>query len=178
MPSHSLPAEKVWLSGPTPYPGASPHARPQGGPRACSSCLAKNGKQLVPVSCLELPLSSLSPLMSVPLPHLPDFPGIGHKVTVTVFASPPPSSSASRQCVWCRLQSCYTSLSSFTFKRRKASNSISACLTSVTFIPFILCLKWFFNPFRFAIPPLFNPVLSNNIHELTSDNCSSPDTSL
>ena len=53
--SHNLTARKVWLSGPPPPTrGASPCAG------ACSSCLAKNGKQLVPVSCLGLPLPSLS----------------------------------------------------------------------------------------------------------------------
>lgn len=59
--SHNLTPGKAWLPGPTPYPGASPCTRLQAGPRAYSSCPAKSGKQLVPGSCLELPLPSPSP---------------------------------------------------------------------------------------------------------------------
>lgn len=53
--------------------------------RACSSCLAKNGEQLVPVSCLGLRLPSLSLLSPVPLPF-PDFSGLGHRVTLLWWA--------------------------------------------------------------------------------------------
>lgn len=52
--------------GSPPFQGASPCVRPPPRARASSSCWAKNGEQLVPVSCLALPLPSLSLPISCP----------------------------------------------------------------------------------------------------------------
>lgn len=49
-----------------PFWGASPCVRPPPRARASSSCWAKNGEQLVLVSCLALPLPSLSLPISCP----------------------------------------------------------------------------------------------------------------
>lgn len=129
-----------------PLPRASPCARPQAGPWACSSCLAKNGKQLVLVSCLVLPLPSLfSPFLisclSAFLPWLPwgraqRLPKIGlGRVTHCVTTGSPCTS---------------LSFCSFTFKMKTLDSY--QCFHNLSHFHHIYTIfKMFFNPLRCTI---------------------------